>query len=575
MINQNPYTSFRVVRRLFTDYVTPYIILVIAALSAMIVTAIMYVVIIKISKNTVDLIFVKKSNQILLTAIMATLAFTIKGIAQYYQNYLTRLISQNILRDIQLKLYKHLIYSDMEFLHSFPVAKLMSNFTTDIVLICSAISSCLTVIARHLMTVISLTIYMFTLDRFLSLLAIIIFVIAIYAVCKLGSKIQKIAYVTQEKFCEHIAKLDETFRNIKVVRSSLAENTEIVKAENRTYHILKLHQDVARINAVSAPLMEILNGIAVGIIILYGGSLAAQGQITPGTLTGFLAAFATAYRPLISLLSVNATIQEGISASGRIFNILDTCSVIEHSHISGARDEKTELSASKVEFYNVSLSLNNIPILNNTSFVISSGETVILFGKSGSGKTSIANLMVRFYNYSRGSITLNGKELKDISTYYLRQHIVFVPQEDTLFNATIAENISYNTSNVPLDTVISAAKQSLAHDFITELPQGYNTIIGYQGCNLSTGQKQRIAIARAMFQNPAILILDESTNALDQPTELAIYESIRQSRKGKITLIITHAIHAIRNADKVIILNDGKVSSIEYQQNISIKNIFS
>lgn len=555
MKKRNLYTNAVTIKRLLCNHISIYNKLICIASVSMITAAIASVLIIKLSQLIVDEIFVAKRNSILIIVLLMIVVFVIKGLAQYYQSYLTKSIGQNILRDFHIQMYKHLIFADLEFLQKFSLGKIVSSFTNDIMLMCNSISSCIST-ARYFFSVVFLTGYMFIfLDPFLSLIAVTVFLIAIYITQKLGYLIHEYTYSNQEIFSNYISKLDETFRGIKVVKSYLAEDYEILMAKEKIQEISKSFSKIAKISALISPAMELLNGIAIGCIIWYGGSLGIRGQITPGELIGFISAFAAAYRPLVSLLSLNANFQEGLSAAKRIFKILDTKPKIINKNDDVVVNSKT---SNKIDFVNVSLSLNDRSILHNINFSLLDGETVALVGKSGSGKTSIANLMMRFYDPSTGSIKLNNQELNDIPIQLLREKITLVTQETMLFNASIVENIAYSCTNATIEQVIDAAKKSLAHEFIMNMPHGYNTTIGPQGSELSGGQKQRISIARALLKNSPILILDEATTALDQNTESAIYESIKKYRKDKINIIITYRIHTI-NFDKIITLKNGSI----------------
>nr|WP_064591411.1 ABC transporter ATP-binding protein [Orientia tsutsugamushi] len=555
MKKRNLYTNAITIKRLLCNHISIYNKLICIASVSMITAAIASVLIIKLSQLIVDEIFVAKRNSILIIVLLMIVVFVIKGLAQYYQSYLTKSIGQNILRDFHIQMYKHLIFADLEFLQKFSSGKIVSSFTNDIMLMCNSISSCIST-ARYFFSVVFLTGYMFIfLDPFLSLIAVTVFLIAIYITQKLGYLIHEYTYSNQEIFSNYISKLDETFRGIKVVKSYLAEDYEILMAKEKIQEISKSFSKIAKISALISPAMELLNGIAIGCIIWYGGSLGIRGQITPGELIGFISAFAAAYRPLVSLLSLNANFQEGLSAAKRIFKILDTKPKIINKNDDVVVNSKT---SNKIDFVNVSLSLNDRSILHNINFSLLDGETVALVGKSGSGKTSIANLMMRFYDPSTGSIKLNNQELNDIPIQWLREKITLVTQETMLFNASIVENIAYSCTNATIEKVIDAAKKSLAHEFIMNMPHGYNTTIGPQGSELSGGQKQRISIARALLKNSPILILDEATTALDQNTESAIYESIKKYRKDKINIIITYRIHTI-NFDKIITLKNGSI----------------
>ncbi|KJV55395.1 ABC transporter family protein [Orientia chuto str. Dubai] len=559
MKKYNSYTNAITIKILLCNYISRYNKLIYIASISMIIAAIASVLIIKLSQLIIDEIFVTKRNSILIVALLMVIAFIIKGIAQYYQSYLTKLVGLSIMQDLHLKMYKHLILADLEFLQKFSSGKIVSSFTNDITIMCRAISSCIST-ARHFFNVIFFTGYIFIfLDQMLSLLALIAFFIAVYITQKLGCIIHKYTYVNQEIFSNYISKLNETFQGIKVVKSYLAEDYEILRAQKKIQEVSKSFTKIAKIAALTCPAMEILNGITIGIIIWYGGLLGIKDQITPGELIGFISAFAAAYRPLVSLLSLNADFQEGLSAAKRIFKILDTKSKIANKNNPIVVNLA---SSNKIDFVNVSLSLNDRSILHNINFSLLDGETVVLVGKSGSGKTSIANLIMRFYDPSTGSIKLNNQELKDIPIRLLRKNITLVTQETILFNASIAENIAYSCTSANLEQIVDAAKKASAHEFIINMPHGYNTKLGPQGNELSGGQKQRISIARALLKNAPILILDEATTALDQNTEATIYEAIKKYRKDKINIIITYRSHTI-NFDKIIVLKDGALIEVK------------
>ncbi len=556
MEEQKLYTSIKIIKRLLSNHIKPYKKLILIAIICMIIVASLSTVIVMMSKIVINKIFIIHDSFMLIVVPLVTIGlFFSKAVAEYYQNYLIKLIGQGILRDIQLLMYRHLLFSDLEFLQKFPSGKIISRFTNDISSMRTAVSSCIVGIARHFVTVVFLVCYMFILEPFLSLLVFVVFPISVYPVQKLGRKMRKFSYMNQENLSNYVLQLDETFKSIKVVKSYQAENYELSRAEKITKEMLRLFTKVARVDSLTSPIMEILSGIAMSAIILYGGILIIRGETTPGSIIAFMTAFASAYRPFKGLLSLNVTLQEGLSAAKRVFFVLDIVPNIKNCHNAIIINS----CLSGIEFINVYLSLNKKLILENINFVLSQGETIALVGESGSGKTSIANLMMRFYDPSRGNIKLGELELKEIDISSLRQHVTLVAQETMLFDASVAENISYGDPNVTMEQIIDAAKRSFAHEFIINMPEGYKTMVGHQGYKLSGGQRQRLSIARALIKNAPILILDEATSALDQSIEASIYKSIRDCRRHQTNIIITHRINMIINVDKIVVLKHGRV----------------
>lgn len=559
-MNQNTsgqnYSTKYIVTRLFLDHIKPYIWKILLSLFFMIIVAASGTAVVSFTKPIIDEVFVSRNHEKLVFIIFIILGlFSIKGIAEYFQSYLIKYIGQRILTDLQMIMYEHLLKSDLQMIQKESSGRLISRFTNDISMMRGAVSNLLVGFAKHFLSVTFLIILMFKEEPTLSFCVFFIFPIAIYPIHLLGRKMRKISFKTQEALGNYTAKLDETFSSIKIVKSYIAEDIEIERAKNMTENIFSLYKKAAKFDALTGPVMEILNGIAVAGILWYGGVLVINGVTTPGALFTFITAFISAYRPYKSLVSLNVNLQEGLSAARRLFQIIDTLPEVRDSKNATLAD----LANGDIVFKDVSLNFGSKTALNHVSLRIKAGTTVALVGQSGGGKTSIANLLVRFYELSDGSITINGYEICDIKISSLREQIALITQDTVLFDASIAENIAYGNRNASMDEIIEAAKLAAAHSFIVNLPDGYNTIIGSGGFSLSGGQRQRISIARAFLKNAPILLMDEATSALDLESEHSIQKSLQLLRKGRTTVIITHRLSSITDSDLICVIKNGNV----------------
>ena len=555
MVNYD-YSVYETLKRLVADYIKPYFKQIMVAVFFMVISAGCSAIIVKLVQPTIDQIFLTHDRQmLLLIPLMVVTTFAIKGIAEYYQGYLIKFIGQKILTDLQIRMYEHLLFADIEFIQSQSSGRLISRFTNDIAMMRGAVSNLLIGCAKYFLSVLFLIILMFKLEPVLASIVFLAFPIAIYPIQKLGRKIRKISAQSQEELANYTSRLDETFQSIKIVKSFLGEQIESNRAIIIATSILNFLKKTAKLDALVSPIMEILSGIAVAGLIWYGGLLVIEGKTTPGALFAFITAFISAYRPFKSLVSLNVNLQEGIAATRRVFNILDTEPFIKDN--INAKD--VEFSNPKIIFNNVGLKINNRTALKLVNLEIQQGKTTAFIGRSGSGKTSLSNLLVRFYNPTSGQILIGDYDINDIKISSLRQQISLVTQDITLFDTSIAENISYGNPNATLSQIITAAKYADADEFISQLPAGYDTIIGNQGSTLSGGQRQRLAIARAFLKDAEILIWDEATSSLDQNSEQLILNSLVNIRNGKTTLIITHRLSSIKDVDHIVVMKSGMV----------------
>jgi subfamily B ATP-binding cassette protein MsbA len=359
----------------------------------------------------------------------------------------------------------------------------------------------------------------------------------------------------QEELSNFTAKLDETFYSVKVIKSFCTEEIEADRAKKITAKILAFYKKAAKLDSFTSPIMEILSGLAIACVLWYGGYAVIEGKMTTGALFAFITAFVSAYRPFKSLVSLNVNLQEGIAAANRVFNILDLRPEVQDDKNA----IKPEIKNPDIEFQDVLVKFGEKPAINSLNLKVEAGKTYAFVGRSGSGKTTIANLLVRFFDPAEGKILIDNIDIKKISLKHLRNNISMVTQDIVLLDASVADNIAYGFKNASREDVIRAAKAADAHDFIELLSDGYDTLIGTSGSTLSGGQRQRLSIARAFLKDAPILLLDEATSALDPNSEQSIINAITKLRKNRTTLIITHRLSSITNADQIVVMKQGKM----------------
>ena len=555
MLQQNLKSS-AVIKRLLVNHVKPYKSEIFIAIFFMVVVATCSAAVVWLTKPAIDKILVARNMRMLVIIPLLMLGvYVIKGIAEYYQGYLIKYVGQKILTDMQIQMYEHLLYADLAYVQSQSSGRLISRFTNDIILMRGAVSNMLIGCAKYFLSVVFLIIIMFNLEPFLSMFVFLAFPIAIYPVQKLGRKMRRVTGDAQEELSNYTARLDETFQSIKIIKSFCAEKIESVRAKEITTKILSFYKKSAMLDSLTSPVMEFLCGLAIAFVLWYGGFQVISGDMTIGELFTFIAAFVSAYRPFKSLVSLNVNLQEGLAAANRIFNILDTKPLIQDN----ANALKPDFGCPEIFFEKITLNFEEKEAIKLVNLKIEKAKTYAIVGKSGSGKTSLANLLVRFYDPTEGRVLINSNDIKDISVTHLRNQIAMVSQDTILVDASIAENIAYGNLVATRQEIIDAAKHADADEFISKLVDGYDTVIGIGGCTLSGGQKQRLAIARAFLKNSPIMLFDEATSALDPESEQSIVHSFTNLRKGKTTLIITHRLASIRDVDKIIVMKNGEI----------------
>jgi len=557
LIIERKLESLQVIKRLLKDHVSSYKRQIFTAIFFMVIVAICSAAIVRLVQPAIDRVFLTHDRHMLVVIPLLMLTiYSIKGIAEYFQSYFIKFIGQQILTNLQMLMYEHLLQADFLFIQSQSSGRLISRFTNDIMLMRGAVSDLLVGCAKHLLSVIFLIGIMFSLDPFLALFIFLAFPLAIYPIQRLGRKMRGVTTSAQEELGDFTARLDETFSSIKVIKSFCTEKIEADRARKITSNILEFYKKAAKFDSLTSPIMEILSGFAIACVLWYGGFAVIQGKMSTGALFAFITAFVSAYRPFKSLVALNVNLQEGITAANRVFNILDFKPIISDKDNASS----PVFISPCIEFKNVEMKFSNGKVaLKSLDLKVDTGKTYAFVGSSGSGKTTVANLVIRMFDPSLGQIVIDDYDIKDISLKSLRSQISLVSQETVLFDTTVLENISYGTMGASRDLVIKAAKSADAHEFILALPDGYDTMIGSNGTTLSGGQRQRLSIARAFLKDAPILVLDEATSALDPNSERSIIDSLARLRLGRTTMIITHRLASIKDADQIVVMKNGKI----------------
>jgi len=507
-------------------------------------------------KPTLDEIFLKQNAKMLQWIPLAVVGiYLIKGACSYAQTILMNFIGQRIVADLRAELYRKIQTQSLAFFTRNPTGILMSRITNDVGYIQGAVSEAVTALLKDSFTLICLVFVIFYRDWQLAIIAMFVFPLAVYPIAKFGQKMRQVATRTQITLGSLMTLLQETISGTRIVKAFSMEEYENRRFSGENERLFRLNLKSVSITAVSSPFMEFLGGLGIAAIIFYGGYQVIHGQSTPGTFFSFLTALIMLYEPVKRLTNVNNTIQQGIAGAERVFRIIDLVPEI------GNRPGAAPLPriSREIEIRNVSFRYEETPVLRKIDLRIRAGEVVAFVGMSGGGKTTLVNLIPRFYDVTEGAITIDGRDIRDVTIESLRGQIAIVTQQTILFNDTVRDNIAYGDIVKTEEEIAAAAKAANAHDFIVRLPMGYDTLIGEQGTKLSGGERQRISIARAILKDAPILILDEATSSLDSEAEIEVQEALENLMKGRTTLVIAHRLSTIRNADRIIVLVNGEI----------------
>ncbi len=484
--------------------------------------------------------------------------FFLRGISTYLHVIVMNKIGQSIVADIQNDLFSRFMSLDLSFFNANPSGQLISRVVNDVNVMRIAVADTLTGFGKSFLTLLFLVIVMFTKDWKLSLAAFLIFPLAAGFVGWIGKRLRKVSGNIQVNLGFLSDRLSQIFQGIRLVKAYGMEGYEEQKTATAIERVRKLMIKSVRTGNLSTPVNELLVGIVVFAIIVYGGYQVHAGETTAGALISFITAFTLAYEPMKKLASLNNTLQMGLGAADRVYEMLDLRPSIVDREGAGSLKVHTP----EILFENVSFRYGaegGSKALDEVSCVIPKGKVTALVGPSGGGKTTMMNLIPRFYDVAEGRVLIDGTDIRDVTLASLRSHIALVSQDITIFDDTIGANIGYGKAGASEEEIVTAAKAASAHEFIMSLPDSYNTKAGEDGVLLSGGQRQRIAIARAILRNAPILLLDEATSALDNESERAVQATLAELQKGRTTLVIAHRLSTINKADQILVLQEGQI----------------
>ncbi len=487
--------------------------------------------------------------------------YLLKGVCSYFSTTLVAAAGQGAVTDLRNALYEHILKQSFSFLGRRTTGSLMSHITTDVEKIQAAVSELAGDVLKEGLTVLGYLVVLFYLDWPLATFSLVGLPLVLVPLLRLGRRLRASNETSLRRWKDISEILQETISGFRVVKAFGMEGFEIGRFRRAASRLLSINMRITRTTAILPPLMEGLGGVAFVAALFYGSwAIAHRNLITTGAFVAFLTALFAMYTPIKRLSRVNATLQAALAAGHRVLEVLD-----RHDEVPERTDARVLPRMSQgVEYRGVGFRYadGHGAILRNVSFVARPGEVVAIVGSSGAGKTTLVNLLPRFYDVSEGAILIDGRDLRDATLASLRAQIGLVTQETVLFNDTVRANIAYGMDDVDEARVEAAARAAFAHDFILDLPRRYDTVIGERGSRLSGGQKQRIAIARAILKDPPVLILDEATSSLDAESERLVQGALANLMRGRTTLVIAHRLATVRDADRIIVLEGGEVREV-------------
>lgn len=506
-------------------------------------------------KPVLDQVFYeKKGDMLVLISAGIVVIYLCKGLFDYLQAYFMGFVGQRVITDIRNVVFRRIQEQPLSYFDKTSTGLIISRIINDISLVQNTVSDAFTAVLKDASAIVGLVFVVFYRDWWLASIAFVILPFATYAIVVFGKKLRKISVHTQRAMASLTNFLHEVITGQRIVKAFSMEEYENKRFAAENHVLFRLALKRYKVRALSSPLMEVLGGIAIGVIIWYGGGKVIQGTSTPGNFFSFMAALLMLYEPIKRINKENHNIQQGLAAAQRVFEIIDRQPEIAN------RVDATDLSSvqGSIEFSNIFFKYEDKMVLNDVNLHIEKNQVVAIVGESGVGKTTLVNLIPRFYEVTSGCVKIDGLDIRAVTLDSLRRNIALVTQDVILFNDTIRKNIAYGVDE-DYDRVEKAACLANAHDFILKLPRQYETTVGEKGVRLSGGQKQRIAIARAFYKNAPILILDEATSALDTASETEVQKALETLMKGRTTIIIAHRLSTIINADRIIVLQKGTI----------------
>jgi subfamily B ATP-binding cassette protein MsbA len=511
-----------------------------------------------------DIFFNKDTTMLKIIPVVVVLIYFLRGLGMYGQDYLMNYVGENVIKTLRNDLYSRIQDLPIAFFHKEQTGVLMSRITNDVNVIKAMVSTAVTGSLKDSFTIVGLTFVIFYRDWKMALFAFVVLPIAFFPVVEFGRRVRRISTGCQEAMADLSSFLHETFAGNKIVKAFGMESYEKKRFFNKTLDLFKLEMKAVIARSLSSPIMEFLGGLGIAFIIWYGGYKVITGSSTAGTFFSFMAAVLMLYDPVKKLSGLNNAVQQGLAAADRIFDIIEL-----EPDIKERKDPITiKRGPHRVTFENVFFKYDDAMVLKDINLDVKAGEVLALVGMSGGGKTSLVNLIPRFYDVTQGAIRINGIDIRDISISSLRDQMGIVTQEPILFNDSIKNNIAYGRRNATDKEIIKAAEAAYAYDFVQNFPKKFETNIGELGGRLSGGEKQRICIARALLKDAPILILDEATSSLDAEAEMLVQKALENLMKGRTTFVIAHRLSTIDYADRIVVIVNGLIKEEGKQEEL-------
>ncbi len=551
-------------------YIKPLWAQLLLAIIFMIIFSLLTSAVAFLVKPALDDIFLKQDAEMLkLLPLGLILLFIVKGAANYLQSYFIGYVGNRVVANIREEVFYHIQGLSLRFFNSIPSGTLTSRVIYDIAMIQRSVSSVIAGLLKEIITALGLVGVLFYRDWRLAIITLVILPLLFFPIFKYSRKLRRFSKKGQSQVAEISNFLQESFTGIRIIKAFLMEEfnrREFYRVNERLFELMIKR---LRVKSITAPISETFGGLAAAAVIWYGGSQVISGHTTPGSFFSFMTALFMLYGPIRSLNRSNNQVQEALAAGTRVFELLDTDPEIKDAEgaitLPGFKD--------RICYKDVDFAYNpEEPVLKKVSLTIKKGETVAIVGRSGSGKTTMLNLLPRFYDVDAGMITIDGYDIRKLTQYSLRRQIAIVSQQTILFNDTIRTNITYGRTDISDADLIAAAKSANAHNFIEQLPEGYETIVGENGIRLSGGQQQRLSIARALLKNSPILILDEATSSLDTESEREVQSAINRLMQNRTTLVIAHRLSTITHADRIVTMNEGQITEVGSHEELLQKN---
>ena len=551
--------SIALIERMLRSYLRPYLWLLGLSILANVIIAATTGALPWFIQQAIDEVFNAKNETMLVAIPLGVIAISlVKALATYASNVIMHFVGQRSTSNLQRDLFARLVRGDLAYVSSQHSGTYLSIFMNDATRMRTTVSQIIVALVRHLLTIFALIGFMFTINWHLALIYTVIVVpMGISSMRKLGRVTRTASRQSLEETGGLSTLIAETLGGLRIVKAYGQEGDQIDRAGSTIDRVLEFTMRGLRARAAAVPAIEGLGGVAVGTIIFVGGYQSMQGNLTAGEFMGFITALLAVYQPLRSVANMQTVLQEGVAAGKRVFAILD-----QHDAIIDAPEAKTlTVNNASLRFDNVVFQYDGreIPALNGVSVEAKAGQTIALVGASGSGKSTLLNLVLRFFDVGDGKIEIDGQDIRGVTLDSLRAATALVTQDPFLFDDSIANNIAYGAPHATQADIERAATLAAAHEFIADMPDGYETRVGESGMRLSGGQKQRIAIARAMLKDAPILLLDEATSALDTASEQKVQGALNELMKGRTSLVIAHRLSTIMHADCIFVMQDGRV----------------